>query len=117
MTSRTARILLIAWLVWCLNVFLPGHTRGVMTVATPADQPSCCTAGSSKHHRDQKPTPEQRACCAVCYFAAGLSTPLPTIDALAALGLAEILPPAPLLPAPTREASLPYFPCGPPARA
>src|SRR5438552_4784323 len=71
MVGRCARILLVLWQAFCLNVFIPAHTRGAMTVPGvrcngTAEGHACC---SHKPPRGDKPTPEQRSRCAVCYFA------------------------------------------------
>ena len=119
MIGRSWRILFIVWQAWCLNVFLPAHTRGAMTVGeavvattTPAAMSQPCCAPK---HQDGKPTPEQKSRCAVCYFAMGLSVP-PVVDCrLLEAGFAQLVsPPRPVVlvsPAP----DLPFDACGPPA--
>lgn len=83
-----------------LNVVLPGHTRGSITVpGTKPTAPACCAghqAGSRTPAENQQPTPADRANCAICYFAAGMSTPPPVIVAPMPRGVVAILP----LPAP-----------------
>src|SRR3954468_3182846 len=74
---RVGCILLIVWQVFCLNIFLPAHTRGAMTVGKACGRQSCCSE-SAKQEKDDKPaspSPDERSRCSVCYFAAGLSTP------------------------------------------
>jgi hypothetical protein len=84
MVRRIAVILLVIFEALWLNVILPGHTRGMVTMpccacecsAAPAGAcPHCCEASGAPH----KPTPADRANCALCFFAAHLSIP-PTID-------------------------------------
>jgi hypothetical protein len=114
MLSRLGRILLIVWQVWCLNVFLPAHTRGAVTVGKAASHASCCRSEPRDDDRSSKPTPEECSRCSVCYFAAGLSTP-PVVNLnLLPHGLLDLLdPPAPAL-AVSRDYPLAYYPCGPP---
>jgi hypothetical protein len=113
MFLRVGRILLIVWQVWCLNVFLPLHTRGAMTVGKATSAHACCRHGSERRESD-KPTPEERSRCSVCYFAAGLSTP-PVIDwNLNPNGLIDLLdPPVPAFVL-SLDFPLPYYACGPP---
>jgi hypothetical protein len=75
--------LVIFELIW-LNVIIPGHTRGCVTMpcgcseASPAAACPLCAAADAKgsHH---SPTPTDREHCALCFFAAHLSIP-PVID-------------------------------------
>jgi len=75
--------LVIFELIW-LNVIIPGHTRGCVTMSCgcseAAGAPACplCAAEAAKnsHH---SPTPTDREHCALCFFAAHLSIP-PAID-------------------------------------
>src|SRR5687767_7541124 len=95
--------------VW-LNVVLPGHTRGC--VALPGSHPvtgaadvigdSCCpsgpalrTDGQPDRHDHGAPTDDARRRCALCYFAARVSSPPPVSFAHPPLGLCATLPPAP----------------------
>jgi hypothetical protein len=86
MLLRAGRIALVLHLAVWLNVVIPGHTRGRYTVpgskssADPATS-ACCAQRSAARPADgnDQPTPDQRARCAICYFALGLSTP-PPID-------------------------------------
>ena len=58
-------LLLLFEAVW-LNAFLPGHTRGVVTIG----ESTCCAT----KHKDKKSEQQERAKhCAVCFFAAKLS--------------------------------------------
>jgi hypothetical protein len=121
MTGRRAwRILLVLWQAWCLNVFLPAHTRGAMTVGeavrgTPAATHPCCAPRRHDDDDDRKPTPEQKSRCAVCYYAMGLSVP-PVADCrLRDAGFAQILPPPRPLDLISPGPDLPFDACGPPA--
>jgi len=96
--NRSLRVALIVFQVFWLNVLLPGHTRGV--IVTPGNEQEslldraagdCCHPSSSP--AKSAPTDSQRraAHCAICFFAAHLSTP-PVIDLSAPpLGLTETL--------------------------
>jgi hypothetical protein len=80
MLSRFGRISLLLFQALWLNVIIPGHTRGALTLpSTSSSAASCCS------HRDvdQKNAPAKPAKdasrCAICFFAARLSLP-DTID-------------------------------------
>ena len=68
-------------LVW-LNVIIPGHTRGAVTMpcacehSDTAEACPLCAAAKTAHH---VPTSRDREHCALCFFAAHLSIP-PVID-------------------------------------
>lgn len=93
--------LLIFQAVW-LNLILPGHTRGVVSLPGCASGASvkqgesagCCTGPARHGPSDAPPKPTDSAArCAVCAFAARLTLP-PVIDlTLAELGLLERLAP------------------------
>jgi hypothetical protein len=80
--------LFIAFQALWLNVVVPGHTRGAVTLPGLAG-PACATAGAGwgccggagerETRKSPTPTPEQRSRCAVCAFAARV-TPPPVID-------------------------------------
>jgi hypothetical protein len=95
---RTLRWLFILFQFAWLNVVLPGHTRGVVTV--PGSKPAvhaCCADDEStsdtaaKPSERGEPTPSDRARCAICYFAAGVTTPPPALLAPTPSGVAELL--------------------------
>ena len=84
--------LLIFQALW-LNVILPGHTRGIITLpGSRADAASsaCCANSKAKHDGPAKPTPRPAA-CAVCFFAARLTLPDVVDLSPPALGLLETL--------------------------
>jgi hypothetical protein len=87
--------------VW-LNVVLPGHTRGVVTlpgtsVARETASPHACCGGAArpKTNDPSSPTPRERAHCAVCFFAAHMAPPAPVVCELLPHGLVEQLAPRP----------------------
>ena len=92
MSRRVGILALLVFQAFWLNVVLPGHTRGVITL--PGFEPaadSChadggpaargCCPGPSKSAGSQAPKPGdgRAAHCAVCFFAARLTLPA-TID-------------------------------------
>jgi hypothetical protein len=104
-----------------LNVVLPGHTRGAVTMDgkhTPGCC-CCCACRGDAHAAGDKPAPTpspgDRDKCALCNFAAGLISVPPVRLVLPDLGLLKRLP----LPGPAVAVAadfLPtYFACGPPA--
>ena len=111
MISRAALIAFIAWQALWLNVVLPGHTRGAITLPGAADRSgadvscdaeaahACCSAPASRDDAGdgpRVPTPGERARCAICYFATGLSIPPAVELAPTPLGTIALLPvPAP----------------------
>jgi hypothetical protein len=91
-----------------LNVFVPGHTRGIVQLpGSHMVMPCCCGmgAGDSKKSPTDKDKQNRAENCAICAFAARLTIP-PTIDLtlppLEKLGLIEQLSP--------RQIELPAFP-------
>ena len=78
MRGRIGRVALLIFQALWLNVILPGHTRGIITLpgTACADSGSGCCA-KAKHSEPETPAkPNRRAsACAVCFFAARLSTP------------------------------------------
>jgi hypothetical protein len=84
------------------NVFLPGHTRGAITLDGRRASCCCCgspDAGGSTGDSKRSPSPRDRENCAVCHFAARvMPTPIASFCPLK-LGLLEVLPaPTPVLP-------------------
>lgn len=87
LARRPVYALFIAFQALWLNVVVPGHTRGAVTLpgvagaaceTTTGAGRSCC-GGAGERETRKSPTPEQRARCAVCVFAARV-TPPPVID-------------------------------------
>ena len=123
MLRRAACAAFILYQVVWLAAVVPGHTRGQFTL--PGTPGSCedsrghaCCPGASAAGKDtdkqQQPTPADRSRCAVCYFAAGLSTPPAIHYDFAPSGLLTVLtPPPPQTPALVHTP--PYYGRGPPA--
>jgi hypothetical protein len=96
--------LLLFQAIW-LNVIVPGHTRGVVSLpgcaacdssrSSLAFSPAACCGASRATDSNHHPVRDPASNCAICYFAT-VSVP-PAIDFTPPrLGLAEILkPPAP----------------------
>ena len=71
---RGGIIALIVFQSLWLNVILPGHTRGAITLpGYKAESGTCCKHESPKK---QIPTNDRASHCAVCFFAARLSMPV-----------------------------------------
>jgi hypothetical protein len=73
--------LLIFEAIW-LNVIVPGHTRGAVTLPgfepDPAHAAHSCCAGSpekSDGSKDSRPGSDRAAHCAICFFAVRLCVP------------------------------------------
>jgi hypothetical protein len=99
---RVTSVFLLLFQAIFLNVVVPGHTRGVITLTGRSDAgaasmpaPGCCRTEEHKTREDgshKAPTPKDRAECAVCHIAARITTAT-TIDLrLTELGLLEVLP-------------------------
>lgn len=107
-------------IVW-LNVVVPGHTRGAVTLAgagcpdqscTSTTLLKCCPTGGRRH-----PTPAQQRACAICFFAAHLNAP-PAIDcALPPLHLLRVAADETAEALIARDAFVPFHSRGPPAGA
>lgn len=81
---RFGTIALLVFQAFWLNVVLPGHTRGIVTMpgweakSRTETAKSCC--GVEKPSKETKPSPSERAAhCAVCFFAVHLFLP-PVVD-------------------------------------
>jgi hypothetical protein len=98
--SKAACWLLVVFQCIFLNVVLPGHTRGAITLTGKSQAcsigdlgcPFCGHTDASK----KSPTRQDQSDCAICHLAARITLP-PVIDfAPPELGLADLLdPPAP----------------------
>ena len=108
-----------------LNVLLPGHTRGAITLDgrhTPACCSPACYAPAVSSRGDVPPSgkgpavpsPRDRDNCAVCHFAVGLTPVLFFRTTVAALGLLGRRPPEPPRAAVSLDPIPTYFACGPP---
>jgi hypothetical protein len=84
---RFAVIALALFELCWLNMILPGHTRGIVTMPccaaeqTQAQQTSApvCPRCAAERRSHPSPTPADRAHCALCFFAAHLTIP-PALD-------------------------------------
>jgi hypothetical protein len=92
--NRGLRVALIVFQALWLNVLLPGHTRGVIVTPGTARQVHDCCRSEGAPGKDTPADSQRRAAhCAICFFAAHLSTP-PVIDLSAPpLGLTDTLKP------------------------
>jgi len=97
-----------------LNVLLPGHTRGAITL-DGKHTPACC-AGDPKPPAGAPAVPSRRDRdrCAVCQFAIGLTPVLFFRTTLDGLGLLRRMTAAPRLAVCPLELIPTYLACGPP---
>jgi hypothetical protein len=121
---RAGVIALLLFQATFLNIVMPGHLRGVVTLTGRSSSErigdlvcgGCCAKKASKTPAKQ-PTRQERADCAICSIAAHLMTP-PVVDlALTDHGPAFLNPES----APQRVESATYVhtydACGPPVRS
>lgn len=102
MRCRALRLVLVVFEALWLNVIVPGHQRGA--VALPGEpcatceqqvatgEPCCDNQPVGKHPDKPRKDPAQH--CAICYFAARLSTPVVIDLTPPPLRLLEVRPPA-----------------------
>jgi hypothetical protein len=116
--TRPAVTVMLVYQALFLNVLLPGHTRGAITL-DGKHTPACCCAGEPKPADGAPAVPSRRDRdhCALCQFAAGLTPHLFFRITLLPLGVLERL--AGMRPGVVRPAEFAatYFACGPPASA
>jgi hypothetical protein len=113
--TRSILGLLLVYQAFFLNVLLPGHTRGAITVDGKHTPAACCCCGGKPAGGDPAvPSQRDRDHCALCQFA-GVLTPDPVVQlVIAELGLLDVLPtPAPAV-AESRDLVTTYLACGPP---
>jgi hypothetical protein len=122
LAMRSARWCFILFQAIWLGVMMPGHVRGAFTMpgtasalraSAGADEESCCASRVS-HESEGRPTQDQKSRCAMCHFAAGLSTPPVVSFAHADLGLVSLLPLPPPQVVSFERFPLPYDATAPP---
>ena len=100
MRGRSFALALLLYQAFFLNVVLPGHTRGLITLDHGGSSDACAACCASKSAKKSEvptsPSPRDQANCAICHFAMRV-TPAPAISLdLPKLGLLAVLPfPAP----------------------
>ena len=119
---RIACWLFTLWQAFWLVIFIPGHTRGAITL--PADKvsraqgqlekPSCCSV-IGKPSPGKEPTKDQRRRCAVCHLAKAYTVPTVFVFELELTGRLDerfvlARPQITVI-----DFGFPYFPSGPPA--
>ena len=121
---RTSRnifaLLLLVYQAAFLNVFLPGHTRGAMTLDgrhSPAACRSCCCGRPEDPTAGKTPSKDDRDHCAVCQFMLGLTSVPVVYLTLADRGLVELLPVPPPAVGTVRDLVPTYYGNGPRAAA
>jgi hypothetical protein len=83
---RVGVILLVIFEAIWLNAFLPGHTRGIVTIG----ESTCCAS----KHKDKKSEQQDRVKhCAVCFFAARLTSSPTLVIELPPLAKLDEAPP------------------------
>lgn len=96
---RTVHILFILFEALFLNIVIPGHQRGIVTMAgcqscAVVQQDQCCTmpgaatdaaCSTEQHTSHSEPTATDKANCAICYFAVSLCVPPPPVIAQTSL--------------------------------
>lgn len=116
---RSLATLLLAYQAFFLNVLLPGHTRGAITLDSrhAARSCCCCEPGGDAAAAKEKgvPTQRDREHCAVCDFAAHLTPPDTFVVRLDPFGLVDRLPPPPPAVAAAIDRIGTYLATGPPA--
>jgi hypothetical protein len=100
--SRLACAFLLVYQFVFLNIVLPGHTRGAITLSGKSSVASLANLGcpfcARPNHPKKSPTRQDQSDCAICHLAARISPPLVIDFTPPRLGLAEILdPPAPCI--------------------
>jgi hypothetical protein len=97
--SRIGPWLLLAYHCVFLNVILPGHMRGAVTLDGKHTGCPMCSLCAAAAHADKtgQPIPSQRDRdnCALCNFAARLTFVVPPTLRLTDFHLLEVLPPVP----------------------
>ena len=97
MLRRGTALLLILFQALLLNVVIPGHTRGIITLSgrsaindlRDVGWGGCCQKHSGS---ENQPTQKDRAQCAICHLAARI-TPAPVVDLrLTELGRGDLFP-------------------------
>jgi len=95
--ARAFRFSLLVFWAGFLGIFVPGHTRGAITLpgagcsdckTVKAD--SCCATDTTTE-RDE-PTQDQKKRCAVCFFVMSLYVVPPFVLDVRAAGLVAVLP-------------------------
>ena len=116
--GRPAAAVLLVYQAVFLNVFLPGHTRGAITVDGKHAAACCCCGGAVQRpaggHGPAAPSPDDRAHCALCEFAAGLTPDVSFRVTPDELGLLDLLPLPPPAVVCSRDLTPTYLACGPP---
>lgn len=94
--ARLGPAVLLLYQFVFLNVILPGHTRGVVTLdGKHSGCPFCCCGEKSGKDSHGAPSQRDRDNCALCNFAARLTVVISPSLGLTDFHLLEILRPAP----------------------
>lgn len=116
MRKRAGILFLLVYQAIFLNVVLPGHTRGAITLSGKAESSMGCDCCQDKQHGDRgTPTPKDRQNCALCHLAARITPPPVVTMTLPELGPLEILPFPPPMVIEASEHRLTYHGRAPPS--
>jgi hypothetical protein len=116
---RIARAIFALYVVAWFNVVVPGHTRGLLTMPGGSDRAqtsgkSCCAGCPTDSNQPQKPTPDQKRRCAVCYVAANYTVPVVYFLDLNPADCVEVANLAAVAQVCSLDFPAPYWPVGPP---
>lgn len=104
---------LILFQVLFLNLFVPGHTRGAITLPGTPEKSSCCEIKASCGEK-KMPTQEDRKCCAVCFLASHYTPVEPFVIELRAQYLIRQAHEAAVAQIRSRDFPTPFWPAAPP---
>lgn len=123
---RATALFLVLFQALFLNVFVPVHTRGAITlggagrveVSAAGEKGGCCAARSGHEPgRRQAPTPQDRKCCAVCYLASTYVPAEPVSHEMALREWIELAHDWAVAQVKRAEFPAPFWPVGPPVVA
>ena len=96
---KSVAVFLLAFETIFLNVIVPGHTRGAVTltgkseIASLGDLGCPLCARSDDSSKQKKPSEQDRSQCAICQLALQMFTAPPVDFRLGEIGLLELIPP------------------------
>jgi hypothetical protein len=97
--TKGVSVFLLVFEAIFLNVIVPGHTRGAITLTGKIDCRSLadlgcpCCARDENHSKQKGPSRQDRSECAICHLAVRMFTAVPVDFRLGELGLLELIPP------------------------
>jgi hypothetical protein len=97
--TKGVAVFLLAFETIFLNVIVPGHTRGAVTLTGKSELTSLGDLGcplcarSDDPSRQKKPSKQDQSECAICHLAVRMFTAPPVDFRLGEIGLLELIPP------------------------